>query len=351
MTREKSKRKQDIVFLNVLFCMLVIFIHCSSEIITQMDHGRTAYQAVRILSRLSGFVVQGFLLLSGVKLFLKPEVHYGRFYLSRLFYVVLPYMFWVTVYYLYFCYRGVLVFAWYDLGQYLLWGNLSAQFYFVVLIVQFYILAPLWRLIYRRVSPTALLLVTLMISGICSSGLTDIAKLLLPDWEIAHLDVSFLRYLFYWTAGCVIGMHYQEFQRALRRHWLGLTILYLLTAFFNAGVAALASSELPLWLTDQIHMLYCISAILFFYMLAQLLTDGGRITLKPLSMLDRATYDIYLVHCLVIFIANEWMYRMKITDLMTRYAYRALIAYAGSILLCLLWQAVKRRTGRLMAKS
>lgn len=351
MAQKQGKRKQDIVFLNILFCLLVIFIHCSSEVIVQMNHDRTMYWIVRILSRLSAFVVQGFILLSGVKLFLKAgNVHYGRFYLSRLMSVILPYALWVIVYYLYFCYRDYFTFSWMDLGQYILWGDLAAHFYFIVVITQFYLLAPLWMLLFRRMQPTVLLLVTLMINVICGIGLGDLLSVLFPGRSFAHLDVLFLRYLFYWTAGCVIGLHYREFQDFLRRRWMGITLLFLVCAGFEAWVTVCGENRIAVIL-DQIHTLYCISAILFFYMLAQLFTDGGAIVLRPLAWIDQSAYGIYLIHCLVIFIVNDCLDNHNITDIGERYGLRALAAYFGSILLCLLWQAVKRIFIRLLKKT
>lgn len=340
--RTKPQRKQDIVFLNILFCMLVILIHISSEIILDMGRGRKLYWIVFVLSRLSGFVVQGFILLSGVKLFLKSgKLHYGRFYLSRLVSVILPYAAWVCIYYAWFCFKGVYAFSWPQLGRFLLYGDISAQFYFVVILVQFYLLAPLWRLLFHRANPAVALAVSLMITILSGSCLEPILHLIWPNANLAHLDLFFTRYLFYWTAGCMIGLYYQEFQRYLRTRWPILTLFFLLCAALNAYLAAVCIDNPPFWL-DQVHILYCISALLFFYMLAQLFANRGGALLKPLAWLDRATYHIYLVHCLVLFMVNDYMNAHGITDYVVRYGLRALLVYAGSILLCLLWQLVKR---------
>ncbi len=340
--RIEKKRRQDIVFLNILFCMLVIFIHISSEVITRMDRGQTMFWVILVLSRLSGFVVQGFILLSGVKLFFKVgNLRYGRFYFSRLTAVVLPYILWVLIYYIYFCFKNYFTFSWAELGRFLLVGDLSAHFYFVVVIVQFYLLAPLWMLLFKKANPTVLLLVALMITVICGLSLDQILAALFPNRSFLHLDLLFLRYLFYWTAGCMIGLHYQAFQNYLRRRWLAITLLFLACSALEAGFIIRFVGNAPAWM-DQIHILYSISAILFCYMLAQLFAEGGGFLIRPFRWLDHSTYHIYLIHCLIIFIANDAMSQHGIENLAVRFGWRALAAYGGSILLCLLWQGGKR---------
>lgn len=341
MGTDTGKRRQDIVFLNILFCLLVILIHISSEVITEMSRSQTMYWVVLVLSKMSAFVVQGFILLSGVKLFLKAgNLNYGKFYLSRLTSVVLPYIAWVFIYYLYFCYKDYYVFSWAELGSFLLNGKLSAHFYFVVVIVQFYLLLPVWVLFFKRANPAVVLLISLMITVICGMSLDSILATLFPDRSFPHLDLLFPRYLIYWAAGCMIGLHYQEFKNYLRKRWISITLLFLVCGAIKAWFTVYFAGGGPLWM-DQIHILYCISALLFFYMAAQMFAEGGAFLLKPLSWLDKSTYHIYLVHCLIIFLANEWMTQRGITDLAVRFGWRALFAYLGSILLCLLWQGVK----------
>ncbi len=339
--KQIKTRRQDIVFLNILFCMLVIFIHISSEVIMEMDRSRPMFWSVMTLSRLSSFVVQGFILLSGVKLFLKAgKINYGKFYLSRLTSVVLPYIIWIFIYYTYFCAIGYFNFSLTELGRFILVGDLSAHFYFVVVIVQFYLLAPVWMFLFKKANPAVLLSVTLLITVICGLSLDEILATLFPNRTFNHLDILFLRYLFYWTAGCMIGLHYNEFQNYLRRRWLAITILFVGAVVMESWFTIHFAGAGPVWM-DQIHILYCICAILFFYMLAQLFADGGAILLKPMAWVDKSTYNIYLIHCLIIFIANGYMDYKGITDVGVRYGYRALIAYCGSIVICLFWQAIK----------
>lgn len=336
MAQKQTQRKQDIVFLNILFCFLVVFIHVSSEVVLNMDHGRTMYWTVSTLSRLSGFAVYGFILLSGVKLAMKGEnMHYGRFYLSRLVSIVLPYIFWVFVYYLYFCYRNVYAFSWWELGRFILSGGLSAQFYFIVVLVQFYMLAPVWMLLFKRSNPAVVLPICLMISIMGGSALSEMLGLLFPSVVFPDIRLLFPRYLFFWAAGCMIGLHYSAFQEYLHRRWLSIMLLFGVTIFLNAWCGIFYPNAA--W-TEQVNVLYAIAAILFFYMAAQLFADKGAVLLRPFRAIDRSTYGIYLIHCLILFMTNDWINSKGIGDLAVRFGYRALTAYLVSILLCLIWE-------------
>lgn len=337
----KDSKRQDILFLNILFCMLVILFHISSEVVTQMGRGQTLYWVMLLVSRLSSFVVRGFIMLSGVKLFLKVgNIHYGKFYLSRLTKVVIPYIIWVVIYYIYFCSQGYHSFSWVQLGQFILNGNVSAHFYFVVVIVQFYLLAPIWVLFFKKANPAVVLMLSLLITVICGMSMDSILATLFPGRNFPYLDLFFPRYLVYWVAGCMIGIHYQEFLAYLQKRWISITLLFATCSVILGWFTVYFAGNGPIWM-DQFHILYSISALLFFYMLAQLFTGSGAVLLKPFGWLDRYTYHIYLIHCLVIVIANDWMARKGIADLAVRLGWRALITYLGTILICLIYDGVK----------
>ena len=346
MEKHEKKKKYDIAFLNILFCMMVVFIHISSEIITNMDHSNTLFWAVYVLSKLSGFAVSGFILLSGVKLMLKSDnIHYGKFYVSRLLSVVVPYVIWVFLYYAYFCYIGYYRFSWRDLGHYILFGDLWAHFYFIIVIVQFYILAPIWIFLFRRANPAVVLVIALIITTL-SGNMNDIVQTI-TGRTVEHTDIVFTRYLFYWAAGCMIGVHYDKFTDYLRRRWISITLMFFVCTAVDACFTVKCIGSSPYWLS-QIHMLYSVGAILFWYMTAQLLTVNGTFLLRPFAEIDKITYHIYLIHCLVLIAANNYMTGRGITDLTVRYEWRAVIVYGGSILLCMLWYVSKSMLKKLI---
>lgn len=350
MSENTRTRKQDIVFLNVLFCMLVIFIHISSEIVTEMPKSTIFFKTVFSAHRLSSFVVQGFLLLSGAKLFISnnEKINYARHYFRRFTRIVIPYLIWVFIYYCYFCSEEYFTFSLKELGSSILNGDLSAHFYFVVILVQFEILVPLWRFLYKRGNASVHIAFALIVTVIANQYLMPILTTLFPSMPMLDMSNCFLRYQIYWTAGCMIGIHYRQFQEYLRKNKIMITLGFLFCASLNVALSLATVAHYPTWL-EFIHIMYCMSAILFFYMVAQLF-DGSKL-LKPLSFVDKSSYTIYLVHCLVIFIANDYMTDRGILDLGTRYGFRAGAVYGISIALGVIWQIIKIPLSKLIRKS
>lgn len=141
-----QKRKSEITLFSLLMCVLVIFIHVTSWTLTAMDRTSVKYLLLLFPWRLSAFVVQGFVFLSGVRLFLSAKpFDYGRFLRGRIRRIVFPYLAWVAIYYACFIAIGWYRFSFRDLAEYVFLGTLCSHFYFVVIILQFYLLMPLWR--------------------------------------------------------------------------------------------------------------------------------------------------------------------------------------------------------------
>ncbi len=350
MSEKTHGRRQDIVFLNILFCLLVIFIHISSEIVTQMPKNTLMFRVVFSAQRLSSFVVQGFLMLSGVKLFLhkRDKIDYFKYYTGRLLRVVVPYVIWVFIYYCYFCSEEYFDFSLSQLWGYILSGDLSAHFYFVIILIQFDILVPLWRFLYKRGNAAVHIAFSLIVTVICGQYLMPILATLFPSMPGIDFSNCFLRYLVYWTAGCMIGQHYEEFTGYLKRNVPTIIIGFVFCAALNAALSLATVSHAPVWL-ELVHIMYCMSAIIFFYMVSQMFS--GNSLMKPFSFVDKSSYAIYLIHCLVLVITDKYMTESGITALTARFGIRAAAVYGISIGLCVLWSIVKYPIARAIRKS
>lgn len=347
MSDNKRFKKTDIVFLNILFCMLVIFIHISSEVIVNVPKNTYFFKTVFSLQRLSHFVVQGFLLLSGVKLFLnkRDNINYFKYYLSRFTRIIIPYIIWVIIYYIYFCSKNYYVFSLKGLFYQLISGDLSAHFYFIIILLQFDLLTPLWMFLFKRGNAVVHIAFSLMVTVIASQYLSPMIAVFLPDFNFDFSN-CFLKYQVYYTAGCFIGLHYEQFKNYLKRSVLPLTLGFLACAFLNVSLSLKTVGNSPHFL-ELVHIMYSMSAILFFYMIAQFLSWS----VSPFKLLDRASYGIYLMHCLVIVIINDIMTQNGIFSFVTRFEIRAIFTYAISIGLCVLWQIIKIPIGNMIKKS
>ncbi len=348
MEGKGKSRFFEISLLNVLFCMIVIFIHVSSPPISGLDKNSWQYLVVLIPWRLSAFVVQGFIFLSGLKLFLNKseKINYRKFFKGRFLHIVLPYVAWVFIYYIYFCSHDFFAFNWADFFKYTLTGDLVGHFYFIIIIIQFYILTPLWINLVKRTNSTLLIVFSLVLTVVLGQNLPDIIKLFFRDFNFQYNDRVFTTYLVYWVAGCYAGLFYEKFKKALNNNRIFITLAFLFSSVFDAILSYLAfSGKHSVPYLDSVHLLYCISAICFFYMLALSFREkesSGKFRFsKIIKSIDKVSFGIYLSHCLIIFILDDFLVTSTNLSIGPSYLIRILVVYPVTILSLLLWNYLK----------
>ena len=327
-------RKQEIGLVSVCLCILVVFIHVSSWTIQDMD--KQSIQFILLLTpwRLSAFVVQGFIFLSGLKLFLSQKpFSYGAFLRSRAKKILLPYLIWVGLYYAFFIAIGWYRFSFLDLAEYIFLGTLCAHFYFIVIIVQFYLLMPLFRALLSRFDARLLCAAALL--------LTIFFKLFV---HFQYDDRVFCGYLFYFMLGAAVGRNYEAFCAWLARRF----------GFVCAAFALLAAADVYLawrsmafgatfWWIEALHLAYVISAILFVFGLCLFITKAAGRLPRSVALCERASYMIYLSHILPIYIANGLAARLHIGDMAAAFLFRAVFTYTVTFAGCMLYTAAKEK--------
>lgn len=336
-------RRAELSRLNILFCLMVVFIHTASHPVSALDKLSWQYALVLIPQRLAFVSVPGFFLLSGVKLTLPRAAQptLGQYWLGRVNHLLLPYLLANGIYYLYFVFRHYFPFSLRDLAGYLVRGNLSAQFYFLIILFQFVLLAPVFRALARRWSPAILLPFALGLTWLSSMYFNSVLQLFVPDASFPYADRVFPNYLVYYLAGCCIGQHYERFRALLKENRPLIAALCACFALADGIISLLAfSGRRSAPYLEIVHTLYILSAILFFYDLA--LRRTAPIP-APLQKIDRASYLIYLYHCLVIFLFNGAAARLGITRVGVLFLLRLLIVYSVTICGCILWQSLCNR--------
>lgn len=324
---KEKNAKNEIIFANVLLCLMVVFIHVSSEPVSSLEKTSLAYAAVMFPWRLSGFVVQGFIFLSALKIFIKKEtINYKNYYISRFKTIVVPYVVWVFIYYLYFYYKSYFPFNIKELAKYIFIGNLVSPFYFIVIIVQFYALMPFWQRLYKNTNPFLNIVFSLLIT------------LAFKEFTaFKYSDRLFPTYFIFWSLGAVCGVNYEYFTNFLRKKLYKILMVFSVTAaadlFFTYKVFVFKESFIFL---ETLHLFYCIFAIAAVISIGMFIKEN--IFLKTINGI---TFYIYLSHCLVMFFVNEKLNTLGITSIKTRYAMRFFAVYIITISLCVIYKKIK----------
>ena len=341
-----KNRKADISAMNIFLCLLVIFIHVSSAPVTTYEKSSLQYAVVFLLWRYANCAVQGFIFLGGLRFFLtkKDGINYKLFYWKRFVKIIIPYLLWNVFFYAYFLYEGYITISLEDFSLHLLRGNLVSPFYFVVVIIQFYALAPLWQLIIRKVRPAAALAVAAVITPFFGQYLPVLLSMVFPGCVFKYNDRVLTTYVFYWLAGCYVGMHFNKAQDWLKKNkklvFLSFTIVML--AEGALGYISFTGIQHIAWL-EYIHFLYCVVAVLFIFTIFSLFFENRSLRFKLLIEIDRASYLLFLTHCLVIFIINDLIANLGITSITVSYIIRIVTVYSLTITGCILWYKLKTR--------
>lgn len=330
------QRKNELSFLNIVFCLLVIFIHVSSAPVTGLIKDSWQYAAIVVPWRLSAFVVQGFIFLSGLKMFLKEDTKgYIGYCKNKFTKIVFPYILAVVLFYAYFVWRNYFPFSIKDLLGYIAKGDLVSHFYFVIAIVQFYLLRPLWSFMVNKISPKIAIPASIVIMFLCKYGFSF----------FQYNDRVFTTYLTYWVMGCYAGKHYERLLGHIKKYKLAYISGFVIVAVIEAVVCYTQFVYGGMKYLEELHFVYCISAILGTSGVATSVADRI-MNLKLFRKIDNASYYIYLIHPLFIFITDGLLAEYRVIDIADGFIIRSVITYTLSILISVAYMEAKKRIKR-----
>lgn len=213
-------QRRELNYMNAMACLLVILIHVLSIGVSSLTPSSWQAAVVYFPWRLASFAVPMFLYTGAVKMaqsfegaYITPKL-YGRYILRRIKKIYIPYVIWNVIYFICLLRIGYVRGAAEEFFSYLLIGNLSSPFYYIVLVMQFYFLMPLWIWMLRRVPAYLALAVGLLVT-FCMQRCPQI--LTLVGVTFSYSDRVFLTYLIFWIIGLYVGKHYDQVVLALKR--------------------------------------------------------------------------------------------------------------------------------------
>ena len=322
-------KKTEINTLNTLFFLLVVFIHVSSEPIKRLDRQSVEFGIMMVLWHLTSFVMQGFVFLSGLKIFLntKSSFSYPQFIWRRFYKTYLPFVIWTLAYFIYFWLRGYYELSLARLGKYLWLGNIVSPFYFIVVIMQFYLLMPLWRLIVEKVRPAVGILSALVI------------MVLMKQARIQYNDRIFTTYLLFWIMGCYAGRRYDDFKAILsKRAGIALICTAIGSAAFDCYFKYRSmTSNLSIPFQENLHLLYSVATILA---LTYIFSNRNFFVLQKISYMG---FTVFLSHVLFMNIINERMDFYGLSKISLRFGLRVVFVYSLSLLTGFIWRQIVKK--------
>lgn len=341
--RKNARYAPELAYFNAVACLLVILIHVLSQGVSQAEPTSWQLAAVYFPWRWAAFVVPAFLFSGGVKMTLAFDARwdvrrYGRYVWSRVQKIYLPYLLWNGIYYLVFWRIGYVSGSVKELLRYIWIGNLSSPFYYVVIVIQFYLLQPVWFWLVRRVPWHMGVLCAGLVSWVC---LYANHVLGLFGLSFGYWDRVFPTYLLFWVMGLYAGQYYERFIHSVVENRAGAALAALAVA--GMSVLAYLQYSRKLWLFDLGPgklCTDCLSILLLLWLSGRLARSGARLR-RVLERIQAASFFVYLSHCLFLTLCASYLQRLGISRLSVLLACRFAVCYTLPFLSWELWRRAR----------
>lgn len=297
----------SIEYIRGLAMLGVVAIHTGSQYL--LLNPTPNVHLVALFEIVSRFSVPIFFFVSAFGLFyrmnLAESFSYGKFLRRRFKAVLIPYLLWSTLYLVHDnWFNGWQLFPESDYAaEIYAFGLAKYHLYFLVILIWFYLLMPLWIWLVRRMTPARLLwlLATQIVFDYWSSYCVLDAENLFIKWRLNWLV---LHYAFVFVFGGVLAVHSQRFFAWCETHKkiISATFLITLTILLSWYYFLIVIEHFtPLDAVNTAHqlsppgILYTIAASVFLFTLFQF----GKLPAfvkSFLSVLGKHSYFVYLAH-------------------------------------------------------
>lgn len=303
----KKPYLESIEYIRGLAMLGVVAIHTGSQYIL-LNPTPNIY-LVALFEIVSRFSVPIFFFVSAFGLFYRMNLaepfNYGKFLRRRFKAVLIPYLIWSTLYLVYDdWFNGWQLFPEWDYAaEIYFFGLAKYHLYFLVILIWFYLLMPLWIYIVKRMTPKKLiiLLAAQILFDYWSSYCVGATENLFLKWRLNWLV---LHYAFVFVFGGVLGVHSEKFfawckesKKIISAAFL-ITLTILLGWYYNLIVVQNYTAEAAVNTAHQLSppgILYTIAASVFLFMLFEF-CDLPAPVKKFLSLLGKNSYFVYLAH-------------------------------------------------------
>jgi len=339
----------EISLITPILCLAVAFGHIASDAIQNLNRESFQFAFIYIFWRFVHSAVPTFIALSSAKMCLKYKdtqfnlKTYLEFMKGRVKNIYIPYLIWIMVFYIYFCYLEYFPFSILDYIGYVIKGNIAAPFYFIVVIMQLYMFMPLWLYIIKKFNALFVICMSMLIMITLIYDLPSLLEIFIGI-NFEYNDRIFTSYLLYWIFGCYVGLYYDKFRLFVKENKSAIIVCFIISAILDISLSYIQYRGIKGFTSlEVIHIFYCIFTILFLFILFSNYENKNNIVTSFLYNINKCSFYIYLSHCFVINIINRVFEENNITDIGTKFVIRFIFTYLITISLSNLYVYLKSK--------
>ncbi|MBP2071622.1 acyltransferase [Thermoanaerobacterium butyriciformans] len=302
-----KSRIDEIDVLKGISIIAVLMIHTTGSAVSTLDKSSTSYLIFAFINRFSQFAVPAFVFASAMLLM----YNYGNgcdwklFYKKRLKNVLLPYIAWTMIYgaYLYIIHhvplKSILTI------KNILFGGMFYHLYFIVIIVQLYVLFPVLLYIYKLINKN---IYTILISIV----IFQIADIFLFKYVISRYYRNsgdlFITYISFIVAGMYVGENIHESGKYHHKKLLNSFFAVILFGylFVDISLKAFANKQIDSNLYNIYYYTFTLVASLFFFALSAKILNYHNLSWLLVST-GKFSFGIYLSHPLFLDVLNHFL--------------------------------------------
>lgn len=273
---------------------------------------------LNLYDEVSRYAVPIFFFLSAFGLFYKLDLNEKFDYLKmlrrRLKAVLIPYITWSLFYLHHTAFYYDTYFPTDKITEILFFGLAKYHIYFLVILIWFYILMPLWIFIVKNLNKAKLFLLLLLQIAVnyyfCYSSELYLFQTSLPEGSFLQMALMYrlnywvIFYAFIFLFGGYLAQRADEFKLFLQEKSLLITTFFVLmllaqSAHFISLIKLFGRTPLEAVYTahqlSPVGILYTIAACLFFFYIFTYKITSGKIY-DFIKILGKHSYFIYLIH-------------------------------------------------------
>lgn len=325
----KRTKLVELDYMRFIACFAVMIVHISATGVEEYIKGSLPQILMLILNRSLKFTTPVFVFLSGVTGFYgyrNKKLNYFPFIIKRLKKVLIPYLVWCVVYF----------FAYIKMGYYhldiisfiknVILGNMSYHLYFVIIVIQLYLLGPFFYAILKNSKNKILIL---MVFAVATALCVEYIRFNLSDR-------IFLKYMFFYILGIYVTLEYDKYISWLRRHKF-----LIIAGYVIAVIIYTIASYYSLKIYNFIWFLFSFVSIFFVYLVGLTLKNKMESLYSFIKLFGQSSYYIYLMHPLVLTIMINMTQNRGILSVTAKLAIYFASVIPITVISCLVYTFLK----------